>query len=515
MIKLKALLSNKWFFPILMLYYGMFYILFGESYPFNEGLCTDGYVYRSFFPDFRNSVFFDTYYVHRIFPSFLLSVFFKFLSISLAGKNIYIAFQILNLTSIVTACYFFKQILVLFKISLKNQLFAFALLLLNFGVIKFAFYLPVMTDTFAMMLSTALLYFYLKNNIIGIVTCTILLAFTWPMAYYQGLLLIAFPICILPLVPPLKWQKILIQGISILYVSVLCVFFVFISKLDNNTIDFFIMKIDRTLLPISILGIVVLYFFFSKLFFNKTLLDKSLFFAKLNYKRLLISIGVFVLVLLIIQVIHPMSTASYSTSQIFSDVTLISLIKPLISIVSDFSYFGIAVCFLILFWSSFCKTLTQMGWGLVAALGMNIFFFGITPESRHLINILPWLIVLLIKAINKYSFKTSFYVVTGLLSFAASKIWLLLNIYSSNSKIWHSLNVTTDNSSLNIDKNGSLGFPSQLLWMNIGPWMSERMYFVQGAVMLLFIAILFFMLYKFQMNEFKKVRLVRRYQILE
>jgi hypothetical protein len=86
------------------------------------------------------------------------------------------------------------------------------------------------------------------------------------------------------------------------------------------------------------------------------------------------------------------------------------------------------------------------------------------------------------------------------LSFVASKVWLLLNIYEGNA-------------TGNFDKNGSIGFPDQILWMNIGPWMSEQMYFVQGGVMILFIGILFFMLYKIEVNTSNKLQLVRKFKV--
>ena len=260
----------------------------------------------------------------------------------------------------------------------------------------------------------------------------------------------------------------------------------------------YVAKIDRNLLFFSVLGIVLLYFSFAKLFLNKTLLDANLFLKKLNYKRLLTSAGVFISVLIIVNFLNPKHDSIYKTTQILSGPIIYSLIKPLISIVSHISYYGIIVCLLIIFWSSFCKTVSQLGWGIVGALGLNLLLFGITPESRHLINLLPWVIVFLIKAINKYSFSNTFYIVVGFLTFVASKLWLLLNIYKSNS-------------TLNIDKNGNMGFPSQILWMNIGPWMSEQMYYIQGGVMLLFIGILFLMLYKIDVNG--KVRFIRRYQI--
>lgn len=494
MIKLKSLLNNQWFFPALIFYYGLFYIFFGEIFP--RGISVDGMVYSSFISDFTKSVFFDTYYVHRILPSLIVSVFFKLFSINITTPHIITAFQILNLASILLSCYFLKRILILFKIEFKNQMIAFALFLFNFGVIKFPFYMPVLTDTFAMMLSTALLYFYLKNNIPGLVISTIFLAFTWPMAYYQGLILIAFPISVLPYTPLLKWQKAIFYGISSLFILVLSIIFVFIEKLDSTVAH--VIRIDHDLLPLSILGVILFYFFIAKLFFNKTLLDISLFFNKINYKRLLISLGVFANVFVTIYFLHPNPVSIYSTAKVLHGPVISALIKPLIFIVAHASYFGIVICLLFLFWSSFCKTVSQMGWGLVAAFGLNLFLFGIVLETRCLINLLPWLIVFLIKAINKYSFSKSFYIVVGLLCFVASKVWFLLN----NNEGYPPMH---------LDENGSTGFPDQKLWLSIGPWMNQLMYYVQGGLMLLVLGILFFMLYKIEFKKITKIKLIRKY----
>jgi hypothetical protein len=134
----------------------------------------------------------------------------------------------------------------------------------------------------------------------------------------------------------------------------------------------------------------------------------------------------------------------------------------------------------------------------VAAFALNLFLFGIVIETRCLINLLPWLIIFLIKAVNKYSFSKSFYFVVGLMCVFASKIWLLLN----NNEGYPPMH---------LDKNGSSGFPDQKLWLNIGPWMNQLMYYVQGGVMLIFIGILFFMLYKIEFNKSSKIKLIRKY----
>ena len=496
MLKLKTILNHQAFFPVLMLYYGVFYILFGEVYPANEGLSTDGYVFASLVSDFKNSFYFDAYYVHRIFPSLIVRIFFNTFSININNQNIFSAFQILNLVGITLSCYFLKKIFILFNIGCKKQLLGFTLFLINFGIMKFPFYLPVMTDTLALMLGTALLYFYLKNNTIGIIACTIMLAFTWPMGYYQGLLLIAFPINSLPFSQPFKWQKSIVHGISVMYIIILITIFIIIEKRDIEIS--FVARIDKNLLPLSIAGIILLYFFFAKIFLNKTLLNVSLFFNKINYKRLIVSVFVFSIVFIIIHFLNPNPIPTYSTAQTLRDPTIYSLIKPLITIVSHTTYFGMVICIVLLFWNSFCKTVSQMGWGLVAALGLNLFLFGITPQSRHLINILPWIIVFLMLTINKYSFSNSFYVVVGILCFITSKIWLSFNNYA-------------DYPPMQLDKNGSIGFPHQKLWMNIGPWMNEQMYFFQGAILLAFMAIIFALLYKIKITESKKIQLTRRY----
>lgn len=480
-----------------MLYYGILYILFGESYPFNDGLTVDGTVYASFIPDFAASFYFDTVSVHRILPSVIVNVFLKIFSVNTSLPNIFTGFQILNLISIVLSCYFLKRILILFKISFKNQMLAFALFLLNFGVIKVPFYLPVMTDSLALMLSTALLFFYLKSNITGLVITTLLCAFTWPTAYFQGLVLIAFPICILPFTPLEKWQKILLHGISIFYILAICIYFVFIEKMEIPQ-GYLCAAIDRNLLPFSILGLMFLYFFFAKIFFNKNLFNKSLFLEKLNYKRLPIFVGVIASVFLIIHFLHPPTNTSFPVAKLLHGPALYALIKPLISLVADTSYWGIIVCLLLLFWNSFCKTISRMGWGIVAAFGLNLLAFGIATETRVLINLLPWLIVFLIKTINKYSFSNRFYIVVGLLVFVASKIWLSLNIYDQY--------MTQE-----LDRNGCLNFPGQIMWMNFGPWMNEQMYYVQGGAMLVFTGILFLMLYKVEMKKITKIRLVKKY----
>jgi hypothetical protein len=484
MSRLKSVFNHPLFFPIIILYYGAMYLSFGETYPSKLG--TDGFVYASFVSDYTNSFFFDTYYVHRVLPSFLIRGIFKVAGIAPDTQHIFSAFQLLNLACLALSSWFLKLLFMHFRIALKVQLLAFALFFVNFGMLKFPFYFPVMTDTPALLLSTMLLYFYVKNNISGLILTTFALAFTWPMGYYQGLILIALPIMKLPFIQPLRWQQIALYVFSGVFISVLIGFLIFIEKMDTTLA--LVMRIDRTLLPLSIIALVLIYVFAIKLFFNKALLDLHRFFSGLNYPRIIISFLVFAGVIFVIHLLHPKQIAVYSTAYMLANPTIHGLIKPFIPIVSIGSYFGVIGCFIILFWNPFCKVITTMGWGITCAIALNIFLFAGSPESRQLINLLPWIVVVLAIVLNSYVLPNTFYIIVFLLCAFASKLWL---------------HIGYQNDSCPVDQNGSVGFPNQKLWLNIGPWMSEQMYYLQGGIMFVVLLLLFFMIYRIRKDNGK------------
>lgn len=496
MNKLRNLLNNQWFFPVLVLYYGIFYIAFGETYPLNGGMSMDGIVFSSFISDFTNSFFFDTYYVHRFFPSMLVGFFLKLFSISIIDKHIFLAFQILNLISIIISCYFLKQMLIMFKISLKNQILAYTLFLINFALLKFTFYLPVMTDTLAMAISSMMLFFYLKKNTIGVVICTLLACFTWQISFYQGLIFVVFPFHALPFSGLKTNHKNILATSSGLIALFVCIYLVLIKKMDT-TLEL-VARIDKILLPISILGVVVIYFFFSKIFFNSNLFKIQLFIKNIKLKNIFYAFILFLITTILIYFLNPVPNKFYPLYYTLTNPFTHALMWPLHSFVSHTAYWGFLMILFLFFWTDFCKLISQTGWGFVSAFGLNLFLFGIMPETRCLINILPWIVLFLVKSLNKYSFSKIFYVIVGLFCAGTSKVWLFLNDAERP-------NI------MQLDKNGSMGFPDQKFWMNIGPWMSEQMYYLQGGAILIIAIVMFFILYKVEVISVKKLKLVRKY----
>lgn len=498
--KLKSIINGQLFFPSLVLYYGIVYILFGEKYYMNDGFSMDGMVFSTFVKIFNVSYFFDTYYVHRIFPSYLIGGIFKLLSINVSNSNhlIFIAFQVLNLFSIIVSCFYIKKILILLKVSNRNQLLALTLFVFNFAVLRMPLYLAVMTDSVAMVLSIAMLYYYIKKNMFGLVVCTLLSCFTWQMLFFQGLILVAIPFSTISYTKVKPYIRHGIPLLAALLATSLCVYLVYIQHEDTNVV--LVAKTNKTLLPLSVLGIGMLFYFFTFILLNAKLLDVVSFFKKLKPLNIGIAILLLGSTIAIIHYLNPPASKFYPLYNMLTGTITSSLMWPLHTIVSHTSFWGMAMLLLIIFWTDFSKLISQMGWGIVLALSLNIFTFGIISETRCLANLLPWIIVFLAKAINKYSFSNAFYIVVGVLSVFMSKIWMLLNPSP------------TEPYNMQLDKNGSMGFPDQKLWMHVGPWMSEQMYYIQAAGILVILLLLFFILYKIGFNEKRKLQLTARYK---
>ncbi len=170
-------------------------------------------------------------------------------------------------------------------------------------MIKISLFLPVLTDTAAIALSTAMLFYYLKKNTLGVIICTLIACFTWQMLFYQGIILIAIPFMALPHAKFKPAAKITIQSISALIALALCLYEVLIVKADTNVE--LVAKINRTLLPLSIAGVVALLYFFSGTILNSNLFDMKLFFKKLKIKNIILAAATVGVTVLIVYLLNP------------------------------------------------------------------------------------------------------------------------------------------------------------------------------------------------------------------
>jgi len=157
----------------------------------------------------------------------------------------------------------------------------------------------------------------------------------------------------------------------------------------------------------------------------------------------------------------PMSLAKY-----FFYIMSQSIVNPGTFLVSHFFYFGPFIALLFFFRDDFLIELKEQGYGYQLIVAM-FFLFALGSESRQLINMVPFFVFPLIKALDRYNFKKYFYGIMILLSLVLSRFWFDFNITQS-------------------DVDHPLDFPAQYYFMNCGPWLSDSMYIVALVLMALF-----------------------------
>lgn len=487
---LKSFVNNLYFFPVLVGLWGVFYFLFGEKIPANNGLGWDGFRYADILKNLLHSKEIDSYTAMRVYPSFLLRSFYSIFNIELSDQNIVRGFELLNVLSVFFTVFFIKKIFIHLKLKFETQILGFILLIFNYAFLKHTFFYPVLTDLTALCLSTMLLYFWLKNETINMIIIILIGAFTWPILFYQGLLLIVFPVEQKEPVYVNKWFRILFSVVSLVFASALIYYFIFKQKLDAPYL--FTLKIDRDLLMLSITGVLMIYYFLPFIFFDKRLFQFSEIKNKIHLNRLLVIAVLYVFFHIGVRTFNLKNTDSsdFTVEHVLSTPIIYSHVKPLISLVTQCSFYGLIIVFLILFWRKFIKSVQSFGLGITLAFALNLYLCALISEARILINLLPWIVVFLMPVFDKYKLSSGILFLIFVLNFIISKVWLTIHYDFFNNPY------NTD---------GTIGFPNQKYYMHTGVWMTEGMWKLQFVLMLLVFIISFFVFYKINFNSKKKI----------
>lgn len=498
MLQLRAVINSNFFFPIIILYYGIFYILMGERTIVNEGLGVDGLVYAQVAMGNLDSELINNYTVTRIFPAYIVHLVMESSSISYTTSNIISTFEALNLLLLTLSVYYLKKIFIILKLNLKIQLLGFILFTANIAVLKFSFYCPVGTDTDALFLGTMLVYFYLKNSKAGVLIISLITCFTWPLIAYQGIAMFLFPMDASINYPSVKAMFFhLIRSVSVLFALVFLGYYVFYKQQDIEAL--FCLRINKQLVYLSSAIVLYVFYHFAEPFINGQLYYK--FIRKLKEHSFYLRLLIVVFSALAVGFAYKQLIVDTAPSQFLSLERMLglsflfSVVRPGFAIISHFAYFAMLPVLLIFFWKSFSRSISSYGPGIVLGFTMYLYLMGIMCETRLITPLLPFFVIFLLKGINEYKFSDAFYVLFGIMALIASKIWLTMDYRAT----------------AGIDEDGCRDIPDQLLLMNFGPWMSEKMYYIQGAAMILFSVILFFTLYKIEFIGTKELRIKRRF----
>src|SRR6185295_14699796 len=135
--------------------------------------------------------------------------------------------------------------------------------------------------------------------------------------------------------------------------------------------------------------------------------------------------------------------------------------RPLLFLVAHVVYYGPIVLLLVILWKPFCRAIHKQGLGLTLFILVNM-PLTLTSESRGSISVLPFFVTFLVVASEKLQWRTSYYWTIGAIALVFSKVWFTMNNPTVEGEI--------------------LKFPAQNLFMNIGPWMANIPYVIQGSI---------------------------------
>ena len=170
--------------------------LFSEKIQVGGGLGWDGQIYGSWARDFHGQVVergVIRYYLQRVLPPALVHYSLRLFAVPRTDANIIRAFGLLNVALLTLAAFVWCRLADRVVLSRRGKWLGGVGLFVNFAVLKWVSYYPVLTDACALTLGLLMLDCYIADRkwVLGILTA--LGAFTWPVLIYQGSLLLLFP----------------------------------------------------------------------------------------------------------------------------------------------------------------------------------------------------------------------------------------------------------------------------------------------------------------------------------
>lgn len=467
---------------IAMILWFVLNFFFGERIQIDNGLGWDGQLYFDIakrFSVFIHEKLLSFYYVQRIFPSFVVHATARILHLSLnAPSSIIHIFFLYDLVVILIGMYIFYRIAKLQAWKYPVFLIGFSALFLNYPILKLIPYYPILTDYTALTLALLMFYLYLVNNFLGLVIVTLIGAFTFPTLIYCGAILLLFENKPKEKTYFKKFINISIKRLPnrfflalsfTVFIAVIALHFMGTIHPSQFTKNFLaLLDFPKKLHPLSpFVGIASFLGVMTFLFFMILPFIKEQFLLRINLVRLSATICLLFLIKLIQMHLSNGEPGPLTASLFVKVVLLESVAYPFIFLVSHFIYYGPFILLSILYWKEIVSVVQKNSAGLALLLliyGMLI----IGSESRQYINAVPLFVFLLCEVLNKKNITLRFANYMIILSLVISKFWLPINIVS-----WQG------------GDNDLLQFPYQMLLMNFGPEMGNKMYWVQFLVMII------------------------------
>lgn len=422
---------------LIILVFGIIFIFASryasEVIPANGGLGFDGKHYAQLATDFPNNITKaqDSKYFQRSAPAFIVYLGSKAFGLEPSNKNLILLFSCLNLMLLLLSVYGWNKVCRVSGFNNLSNWLGFTALFLNFASLKFPFYYPILTDSMGFALSIFLLLFYKTNNKPAILVVMLLSALAWPAIEYMCIVFLVF-------------QNITIQ--SSLRSEKLNTFISFlIAFVFTGLAGYLIYRhphmrggwqdptyiVKHGIIPSLLATFFVIFFAFSLLLKKLDLFSIpvfKIFDIKFGIAGIVLFIGIDVVIKKIAN--HYNIPSGYSIRMYLNDILIIGSRQPFCFLVGHLAYFGPLFAICIFRWKQICAIVYEYGWQMFFII-LQFLFFMLDSESRHILNYMPFITLLLIQSF-KNKIQKNFVFGMFILSFVFSKAWISMSVFPTS-----------------------------------------------------------------------------------
>ncbi len=438
--------------------------LLGEKIQVGDGLGWDGSLYGEWAKDFYSSVIVgrvDDYYIHRTLPSAVVHYSLRLISADLTNENVIRGFGLLNVICITASAIFWSLIANELNIHSRGKILGFVSLFINYSLLKFPSYYPVLTDVPSFAIGMAMLYSYLTTKRVSLIALIVAGSLVWPTLAYEGAILLLFPRGpddVPVLAAPRKLNGVVAFSVAFTAAA----YMIWLISFNSPGFGF-----GESTILLRPLGIVLCFLY---LFFGlRVLLDYERLFNIAALLRRAMSPAFYVSLLFVVALNRLAYSLSSKNSEVvtlgsfITDMAFAGSSMPLV-LVAHVVFFGPVIIIALFCFKPVCRLLQEYGIGLVLAVTVG-FILSLNSESRRIGNFLPLIIPFLVKVVESLNWRLWHYWVFGSISIIFSKIWLKIGGAP--------------------DSQDMMSYTSQLYYMNFGPFMSVEMYAIQGIAVVI------------------------------
>lgn len=397
----------------------------------NHGFGADGLRYAQWIPQFPKVLLdhsISPYYIQRTLVSAQAHYVMKALKISFSDRNILNYMEIYQ-AGIKLACLAtWLAISSHLKLSRRATVLGFVAFFVNFPMLKLYSYYPMLLDNTAMLLGLLCLYFYLTDSLLPLLLVSVAGSLVYPTTVVMAPLLILLPKRFkVEFTSSIQWAVVLPIVLYSLAYATGCYYVYYVVDEPVTSIAAPV----RGLLPLSIF-IVTLYNVgalscaLAKVRFNLTQLFAVE--SRINWQRWA---GAGFLLLFHLYLTHCLAAPKeypLLLHQMQMHYFWVSTTRPLQFLIAHIIYFGPFVATLALTYQKVAEESAKLGVGALAVFAFCI-ALSIDSESRHLVNILPFVVVPFIVALDKMRTRSSFVIEMFVSSLIVSRFWLPINLF--------------------------------------------------------------------------------------